>query len=976
MFRTLLISTCIICSATSADTPVVYEDFKLNTIEYERFGGSVSISNGTLVIGAPNADDNGFKSGSAYIYEFDGVDWIEETKLIPSDNYDSDQFGGSVAIDGNTIVVGAQGDDDNGDLSGSAYIYRFDGSSWFEEAKILPIDWDGGFFFGWDVAIDGETIIVGAQGDDDNGVHSGSAYIYRFNGAQWVEEAKLLASDGATSDYFGCSVAISDNVAIVGATRDDDNGTNSGSAYIYRFNGTQWIEEAKLTAFDGANEDRFGFSVGIDDETVIVGSSQDDNNDANSGSVYIYNFDGSNWALEQKLVASDGDYGGQFGYSLALDNETIIVGANWDASGNQGAEGSAYIYRFNGTQWIEEAKLLASDGGQLDGLGTSVALEGNIAIAGAGGYSEKFNNDGVYIFDITPLDTDGDGVPDDIDNCYLYNPDQADCNENGIGDICDVADSTSFDCDQNNVPDECQPDCDGDGWIDACDNEGDCDDDGIPDNCELDCNENNIPDDCDIIYGISEDCNENGVPDECDFADGTEADCNYNNIPDSCDIADGTEEDCNENGVPDSCGLASTYQEMHYFDDRLAGFDGETAIIGINDILNGGAAALQIYTLVDSNWIEEDYIPLEVSYVSLIKMDQNIAVVQGPGEGSAFNSSLLIFRFNGTQWIQEAHIQTPDPWAGFGFLGMYEISNNRIIVSGYSNHIAYIYMFNGTEWILEAELDPFADSSYDSELSVDIDGDTVVLGAWSIEDSPGVVYIYKFDGSNWTEETFFSANDPANGDAFCFYVQIDGEHLAISNQDTFLYRFDGTEWILEAELNPFADPSFYDVLTVALDGDTVVVGAAGGSLPQPKNVYIYDFEEGNWLLKSEIVSNNEDDFGFGWRTQLHGDIAMISGNSGRSYIYTNQIQSDFDCNSNGILDECELNSENDLNNNGVLDECECFADINLDGYVNVNDLLIIIGYWGNNTPQADINFDGIVDVSDLLIVVGNWGPCE
>jgi len=113
MFRTLLISTCIICSAVSADTPVVYEDFKLNTIEYERFGGSVSISNGTLVIGAISADDNGYFSGSAYIYEFDGIDWIEETKLIPADNSESDQFGNAVAIDGETIIVGAPGDDDN-----------------------------------------------------------------------------------------------------------------------------------------------------------------------------------------------------------------------------------------------------------------------------------------------------------------------------------------------------------------------------------------------------------------------------------------------------------------------------------------------------------------------------------------------------------------------------------------------------------------------------------------------------------------------------------------------------------------------------------------------------------------------------------------------------------------------------------------------------------------------------------------------
>ena len=130
-----------------------------------------------------------------------------------------------------------------------------------------------------------------------------------------------------------------------------------------------------------------------------------------------------------------------------------------------------------------------------------------------------------------------------------------DCNLNGIPDDEDIANGTSYDCDQNGQPDECQPDCDGDGWIDACDNEPDCDEDGIPDNCETDCNENGIPDDCDILYGISEDCNANGIPDECDIANETSQDCNDNGIPDYCDFGDGTSFDCNENNIPDECDI-------------------------------------------------------------------------------------------------------------------------------------------------------------------------------------------------------------------------------------------------------------------------------------------------------------------------------------------------------------------------------------------------------------------------------------
>ena len=975
MLRAALISICLICSAVSADTPVVYEDYKLiasDGTSNDYFGDSVSISDDgtTAIIGAPYDDNN----GSAYIYQLVSGVWEETNKLTASGGPPGDDFGASVSIsdDGTTAIIGALNDDDNGSASGSAYIYVLVSGVW-QETKLLASDGIANDQFGTSVSIsgDGTTAIVGAYFDGDNGTYAGSAYIYSLVKGAW-QETKILASDGVDFDEFGTSVSISDDgtTCIVGAPHDDDNAGNSGASYVYEFISGAW-QETKLIASDGTASDRFGKSVSISDDgtTALVGAFYDDDNGFASGSAYIYELIDGTWQ-ETKLLANDGEENAYFGDSVSISGDgTIgIVGAYWEGTD------SAYIYELIDETW-QETKLLASDGTSNNYFGHSVSISGDgaTALVGAPRDDGNANSSGSsYIYFVgEPIDTDGDGVPDDIDNCYLYNPDQADCNGNGIGDICDVADSTSFDCDQNNVPDECQPDCDGDGWIDACDSEGDCDDDGIPDNCELDCNGNSIPDDCDIIYGISEDCNENGVPDECDLADGTEEDCNLNGLPDSCDIADGTEEDCDENGMPDSCGLASAFQETHYFDGWYAGFNGETAIIDATDLLDSGTAALQIYTLVDSNWIEEDYIPLEVNFINRIKMDQNIAVVEGPGEGSAYNSSLLIFRFNGTQWVQEAHIQTPDPWAGFGFLGRYEISNNRIIVSGYNNHIAYIYMFNGTEWILEAELNPFADSSYDSELSVDIDGDTVVLGAWGLEDLPGVVYIYKFNGSKWTEETSFSANDPVNGDGFGYYVQLDGEHLAVSNTIAYLYHFEGSAWILKKQIEPIEDQLYANV---HFDGDTAIVFATN-ELNPPTPLSVYDFEEGNWLLKSEIVSNNEDDSYFGSRTQLHGDVAMISGN-GRNYIYTNQIQSDFDCNSNGVLDECELNSENDLNNNGVLDECECFADINLDGYVNVNDLLIIIGYWGNNTPQADLNFDGIVDVTDLLIVVGNWGECE
>ena len=282
-----------------------------NGASEDYFGYSVSISSdgATAIVGAVWDDDNGTNSGSAYIYKLDGGVW-QETKLLASDGASSDQFGASISIskDGGTAIVGAYGDDDNGTYSGSAYIYKLVGDVW-QETKLLASDMAKYDQFATCISIssNGTTALVGADGDDDNGSCSGSAYIYSLVKGIW-QETKLLASDGTSSDYFGYSVSISSDgtTAIVGARYDDDNGSSSGSAYIYSLVKGIW-QETKLLASDGASDDWFGFSVSIssDGTTAIVGAYGDDDNGSESGSACIYHFDGSSW-IETKIVASDG----------------------------------------------------------------------------------------------------------------------------------------------------------------------------------------------------------------------------------------------------------------------------------------------------------------------------------------------------------------------------------------------------------------------------------------------------------------------------------------------------------------------------------------------------------------------------------------------------------------------------------------------------------------------------------------------
>jgi len=318
------------------------ERFKLMAGDGEEgdgFGFSVAIADDTVVVGSWQDDtDNGSRSGSVYVYVRTENAWTQQAKLTASDGDPNDEFGYSLSIAGDTLVVGSwQDDTDNGNSSGSAYVFRRTGTNWAEQAKLTASDGDAGDRFGTSVAIAGDTLVVGARNEDGNGpsndnsfANSGSAYVYTRTGTTWTEQAKLIASNGAAGDQFGDSVAIDRDTIVVGAHLGDANGgaEDSGSAYVYARAGTTWTEEAKLTASDGEEDDKFGISVAIDGDTIVVGAHLDDANGGteDSGSAYVYTRAGTTWTEEAKLTASDGVAGDEFGYSVAIAADTIVVG--------------------------------------------------------------------------------------------------------------------------------------------------------------------------------------------------------------------------------------------------------------------------------------------------------------------------------------------------------------------------------------------------------------------------------------------------------------------------------------------------------------------------------------------------------------------------------------------------------------------------------------------------------------------------
>ena len=365
---------------------------------------------------------------------------VEVAKLVASDGASDDYFGYSVAVDGDTAVIGAYGDRDYGTNSGSAYVFsRIDGT-WMQQAKLTASDGAAYDYFGISVAVDGDTAVIGAHNDEDNGPSSGSAYVFSRISGTWEQQAKLKAPNWAAGSLFGYSVAVDGDTAVIGAYGDYYYGTNSGAAYVFSRSGSTWEQQAKITAPGGAANQYFGLSVAVDGDTAVIGAFGDGNY-FNSGAAYVFSRSGGIWLQQAKLTASDEAANDYFGYSVAVDGSTAVIGALYDDDNDFSNSGAAYVFSRSGGTWAQQAKLTAPDGASSDSFGCSVAVDGDTAaVIGVRYDDDKGTSSGsAYVFSLAPPDNDQDGVPDDQDNCPdTPNPDQADTDYDTLGDACDV----------------------------------------------------------------------------------------------------------------------------------------------------------------------------------------------------------------------------------------------------------------------------------------------------------------------------------------------------------------------------------------------------------------------------------------------------------------------------------------------------------------------------------------------------------
>ncbi|MBI4880227.1 MAG: FG-GAP repeat protein [Planctomycetes bacterium] len=425
-----------------------------NTGVDDRFGWSVSVSGDTVVVGAyledsgatgvngNQSDNSAADAGAVYVFLRNGTTWSQQAYLKASNTNSGDWFGYSVAVSGDTVAVGAVNEDSsatgvNGDqsnngasTSGAAYVFQRSGTAWSQQAYLKASNTGNSDIFGCSVAASGDTVVVGAHGEDssatgvngdqsNNGASgSGAAYVFVRSGTTWSQQAYLKASNTEAFDWFGYAVSVSGDGVAVAAYHEDSNATgvngdqsnngaaDSGAAYVFARSGTTWNEQAYLKASNSSAGDLFGWSLSMSEDTVVVGALGEDssatgvngdqgsNGAADSGAAYVFVRSGTTWSQQAYVKASNTGAYHQFGCSVSVSGDRLVVGAdcesssatgvNGDQSDNSAAvAGAAYTFTRSGTTWSQQAYLKASNTESWDSFGLSVSMSDSTVVAGA-----------------------------------------------------------------------------------------------------------------------------------------------------------------------------------------------------------------------------------------------------------------------------------------------------------------------------------------------------------------------------------------------------------------------------------------------------------------------------------------------------------------------------------------------------------------------------------------------------------------
>jgi len=367
-----------ICTAPEA------EIFPSHGTYLDYFGGSCSLEGPTAVVGAPHDES---QKGSAEVFTSNGTAWAHVQQLLASDRHDFDLFGWSLQISGDTLVIGAPRADAGGVDAGAAYVFRRSGGVWSEVAKLLASDAVDGGRMGESVAIEGDTIVVGGTGmSTPAGIPSGAAYVFTRAGTTWTEQAKLVPSDAEALDEFGSAVAISAGWIVVGSRWDDDACPSnpycqSGSAYLFLGGGASWSEFQKLRPVELALGHEFGAAVSLSGDRLVVGAPQNAVPFPRPGAAFLFEYDGASWVQQPPLATPTG-LGDNYGWSVGIDADTIVIGARFDDTAGHD-RGVVYTFEHRLGGWTTTALLFPCALFVDAAFGSSVAISGDKLLVGA-----------------------------------------------------------------------------------------------------------------------------------------------------------------------------------------------------------------------------------------------------------------------------------------------------------------------------------------------------------------------------------------------------------------------------------------------------------------------------------------------------------------------------------------------------------------------------------------------------------------
>ena len=328
----------------------------------DELGNSCDVHGEYAVVGASKEDTNGVSdAGSVYVYHRSGNTWTQQAKLTASDGQATDMLGGfrNLAIYGDTVVVGARDEDTGGSAAGSAYVFVRSGTTWSQQAILRASNAGASDQFATGVAIYKDTIVIGAPTEDTTASDAGSLYVFTRSGTTWTQRAQLQTSNAGASDRLGDSVSIDGDTIIAGAYQEDTTASDAGSAYIFTGSGATWTQQAQIQASDAAATDYFGYSVSISGNTVVVGARYDDDGGSNSGSAYVFVRSGTTWTQQAKLTASDAQASDDFGWDVDIDKDHIVVAAPREDT-NASDAGAIYVFSRSGSTWTEVKKIQAS----------------------------------------------------------------------------------------------------------------------------------------------------------------------------------------------------------------------------------------------------------------------------------------------------------------------------------------------------------------------------------------------------------------------------------------------------------------------------------------------------------------------------------------------------------------------------------------------------------------------------------------